>query len=205
VDGERVDLGGAGGRTALTLLSKPVTRRQFILGKFLGIVWAVGILFLVLGLVLLVTISRKVVFDARDAAYDEEITWQLCHREMVRTVPGLLLGWMETVVLTSVSVAISTRLPMLANLVISGSIYVLGNLAPLMISAGGTRLPVVTFMGQLIATILPVLDHYRIPGAVEGEAVVPVEYLLWAGGYSALYATLAMLLALALFEDRDLA
>ena len=28
------------GRTALTLLSKPISRRQFVLGKFLGIVWA---------------------------------------------------------------------------------------------------------------------------------------------------------------------
>ena len=37
------------GRTALTLLSKPVGRRQFILGKFVGILVPVAIMFLVLG------------------------------------------------------------------------------------------------------------------------------------------------------------
>ena len=37
------------GRTALTVLSKPIGRRQFIVGKFLGVLGPVVILFIVLG------------------------------------------------------------------------------------------------------------------------------------------------------------
>ena len=37
------------GRTALTVLSKPIGRPSFILGKFLGIFWTVAVLFVVLG------------------------------------------------------------------------------------------------------------------------------------------------------------
>ena len=37
------------GRTALTLLSKPIHRRSFILGKMFGIFWVVFFMFLVLG------------------------------------------------------------------------------------------------------------------------------------------------------------
>ena len=111
------------GKTALTILSKPITRRQFILGKYLGIVWPVAVLFIVLGLVFLVTISCKVVHDSRENLAADELTWQLCHWEMIRTVPGLLLEFMETLVLAAMSVAVSTRLPMLANLVICASIY----------------------------------------------------------------------------------
>ena len=37
------------GRTALTLLSKPVARWQFMVGKFLGVIGPVAILFIVLG------------------------------------------------------------------------------------------------------------------------------------------------------------
>ena len=33
------------GRTALTLLSKPISRRQFVIGKFLGIVWPIVLMF----------------------------------------------------------------------------------------------------------------------------------------------------------------
>ena len=59
------------GRTALTLLSKPVGRRQFILGKFLGILVPVAIMFLVLGAMFLASVSYKVVYDARETAQPE--------------------------------------------------------------------------------------------------------------------------------------
>jgi ABC-type transport system involved in multi-copper enzyme maturation permease subunit len=193
------------GKTALTVLSKPVTRRQFILGKYLGIVWPVAILFIVLGLVFLVTISCKVVYDSRENLAADELTWQLCHWEMVRTVPGLALKFMEVLVLAAISVALSTRLPMLPNLLICVSIYALGHLAPVLVQASADQFPIVSFVSQFLATILPVLDHYHIPGAIVGGNDVPGMYLLWAAAYSAIYAAVALLLALALFEDRDLA
>ena len=97
------------GRTALTLLSKPISRREFVLGKFLGIVWANLLMFIVLGAWMMVLVSYKVVYDARETA-NPEPAWQLCATEMLGTVPGLVLSFMETVVLTAISVAISTRL-----------------------------------------------------------------------------------------------
>ena len=181
------------GKTALTLLSKPVTRRQFILGKYLGIVWPVAVMFIVLGLVFLVTISCKVVHDSRENLAADELTWQLCHWEMVRTVPGLLLKFMETLVLAAISVALSTRLPMLANLVICASIYALGHLAPVLVQSTAGKFPIVAFMSQFLATILPVLDHYHVPGAIVGASEVPSAYLLWSAAYSAIYIAVALL------------
>jgi len=71
--------------------------------------------------------SYKVVYDARETA-NPEPAWQLCAGEMFGTVPGMALSFMETVVLTAISVAISTRLSILPNLVICGAIYALGHL-----------------------------------------------------------------------------
>ncbi len=192
------------GRTALTLLSKPIGRRQFILGKFLGIVWPTVLMFLLLGLVFLVTVSYKVVYDARETA-QQEPAWQACYQEMVQIVPGLALSLMEVVVLTSISVAISTRLPMLANLLVCASIYVLGHLVPLIVQSSAAQFEIVRFVGLLIATILPVLDHFNMEAAVAGGALVPLSYLGWALIYCLVYSTIMMLLALAMFEDRDLA
>ncbi len=192
------------GRTALTVLSKPISRRQFILGKFAGIVWPTLLIFIVLGAILLVTVSYKVVYDSRETA-NPEPTWQQCYGEMVSTVPGLTLAFLETVVLTSISVAISTRLPMLPNLVICGSVYVLGHLGPLIVQSSAGQLEYVAFIGRLIAVVLPVLDHFNIQAAVAGGVPVPTAYLGWALLYCALYSAAMMLLALILFEDRDLA
>jgi ABC-type transport system involved in multi-copper enzyme maturation permease subunit len=192
------------GKTAVTLLSKPISRRQFVIGKFLGIVWPLFLMFVVLGAILLITVSYKVVYDARETS-NPEPNWQQCYAAMIGTVPGLALAFMETVVLTAISVAISTRLPMLPNLIICGAIYVLGHLGPLIVQSSAGQLEFVAFIGRLIAVVLPVLDHFNIQAAVAGGVDVPMNYLAWALLYCVLYSTAAMLLALILFEDRDLA
>jgi len=192
------------GRTALTLLSKPISRRQFVIGKFLGIVWPVLLMFIILGAWMLIWTSYKVVYDARETS-NPDPTWQLCSAQMIGSVPGLVLAFMETVVLTAISVAISTRLPMLPNLIICGAIYVLGHLGPLIVQSSVGQNEFVAFFGQLIALVLPVLDHFNIQAAVAGGVPVPMDYLAWALLYCVLYSTVAMLLGLILFENRDLA
>ncbi len=192
------------GRTALTVLSKPVGRRQFIFGKFLGIAWPIVLMFVILGIVFLLTVSYKVVYDAREASKSTP-EWQLCFEEVIRIVPGLVLAFFEAIVMAAISVAISTRLPMMPNLIICGSIYVLGHLGPLIAKSSAGEIVFVKFIGRLISVMLPVLDHYEIEGAIAGAATVPSEYLWTALLYSALYCAAAMLLALIFFEDRDLA
>jgi ABC-type transport system involved in multi-copper enzyme maturation permease subunit len=192
------------GRTALMLLSKPVSRRQFILGKFLGIIWPSLLLFVVLGLFFLLTISYKVIYDARESAALQP-EWQLCYAEMVNVVPGLILAFMETVILASISVAISTRVPMMANLVICSTVYVLGHLVPVVVQSDAANFPIVRFVGRLLATIFPVLDYFNVQADLAGGNTAPLDYLAFALLYCVLYCTVAMLLALTLFEDRDLA
>jgi ABC-type transport system involved in multi-copper enzyme maturation permease subunit len=194
------------GRTALTVLSKPIGRPQFLLGKFLGVLLPVLLLFLFLGTLFLLTVSFKVVYDARESAQQEPI-WQNCFAEMIGTVPGLALAFMETIVMAAISVAIATRLPMLANLSISFTIYLVGHLLPLLVISKKVSDPygIIQFMGQFFAIVLPVLEHFNIYAAIAGGATVEGIYLAWALAYCALYSCIAMLFALLLFEERDLA
>lgn len=194
------------GRTALTLLSKPVGRRDFILGKFLGIGWTTALLAFALGITLLIGVAYKPIYDAREGA-NYEATWQLCFSEMIRTVPGLVLLLMEALVMTAISVAISTRLPTLPNFIICFSIYALGHLTPLLVQSQvvAAQFEPVIFIGRFLATILPVLEYFNIQASIAAGAEVPYIYLGWALVYCGLYCTVAMLLALVLFEDRDLA
>jgi hypothetical protein len=192
------------GRTALTVLSKPIGRRQFILGKFSGIIWVAAVMFLLLGLWFLITVAYKPLYDARETA-NTDPDWRTCFEEMAQTAPGLALGFFETVVLASISVAISTRLPMLANFIICISIYALGHLTPMLVKSSVGSFEGVVFVARLLATVLPVLEHFDIKPAISGGVEVPWIYLGTALIYCVLYSTIAMLLALTLFEDRDLA
>ena len=194
------------GRTALTVLSKPIARWQFILGKFFGILWPVAVLFIVLGAVFLSCVSYKVAYDARETS-QQEPTSDVCLEQIEQIAPGLALVFMEAAVLASISVAISTRLPMLANLVICGSIYFLGHLVPILANSAVGKIPQVGFIAGLLSAVLPVLENFSVSAiAFFGpKDSVPLTYLGLAGVYCLLYCGVAMLLALLLFEDRDLA
>jgi len=192
------------GRTALTLLCKPVGRRQFIIGKFLGILLPVIFMFLILGAIFLASVSYKVVYDARETGQAEPGLAQ-CRAEMLQVAPGLALSFMEAVVMTAIAVALSTRLPLLANLMICAAIYVLGHLVPVLADSAVGRFEIVRFIANLLAAVLPVLDNFNISAAISTGQYVPLDYLGWAGLYCVLYSFVALLLALLLFEDRDLA
>ncbi|MHB0958985.1 MAG: ABC transporter permease subunit [Pirellulaceae bacterium] len=192
------------GRTALTVLSKPVRRRSFVIGKFFGIGWTTALMFIILGSVLLFVTSYKMIYDARETA-NEVPTWQACYLEMTSVVPGLLLAYMETLTLASLSVAISTRLPMFANFMICFTVYVLGHLIPLISQATEGRFEIVKFVGRFSAAIFPNLETFDLQTAIAGGLTVPTEYLGMSLLYCILFSVVAMLLALILFEDRDMA
>jgi hypothetical protein len=75
----------------------------------------------------------------------------------------------------------------------------------MLVNSSVGKFEIVRFVGQFIATVLPVLDHFNIQAAVAAGAAVPTNYLWMALAYCVLYSGIALLLGLALFEDRDLA
>ncbi len=192
------------GRTALTLLSKPIARWQMVVGKFLGVMLPVVLLFLLLGSMFMCSVSFKVSYDARETARPDP-TVEECRWEMLQTMPGLFLAFLETMVLASVATAISTRLPLLPNLVICGTIYALGHLLPTVVQKTADRLEFVAFAAKLLAVILPGLDYFSIETPIATGQPVPPEYLGLSLLYSAIYIGMSLLVALLLFEERDLA
>jgi len=194
------------GRTALTVLSKPLNRRSFVVGKYAGIVWTLLLVYLIFSVVFMAAVAYKPIYDAKEASLSTP-EWQVCYLEMIRLAPGLALAFMEALVFTALSVAISTRLPLLANMAICLVIYALGHLTPLVVesSVEGAGFGIIRFFAQLIATVFPNLELFNIQAAISAGVDVPFVYLGWAFSYCAVYSLIAMLLALIMFEDRDLA
>ena len=110
--------------------------------------------------------------------------------------------------MTAVSVAISTRVPMLVNLVVCISIFFLGHLTPVLvaITGSGQTNELVAFMSQLFEFLLPSLEYFNAGPSISTGSVIPwAGYVLPALGYCMLYSGAALLFAFLLFEDRDLA
>jgi ABC-type transport system involved in multi-copper enzyme maturation permease subunit len=191
------------GKTAMTLLSKPINRRQFVLGKFVGIMVAVFWLILPLMISFLALVYYKVGYDSRESANpDPETAFKLTI--MLNTIPGLILSFFEICVLTSVSVAISTRVPMVVNMVTCFAIFVVGHVTSVIVEQGVLHLEVVQFTAKLLATALPNLELFKTEAASTGM-FVPPPYLGYAALYCGAFSIAAIFLAFILFEDRDLA
>ena len=191
------------GKTAMTLLSKPINRRQFVLGKFVGIIVAVFWLILPLMIAFLLLVYYKVGYDSRESANpDPDASFKLSI--MLNTIPGLILSFFEICVLTSVSVAISTRVPMVVNMVTCFAIFVVGHVTSVMVERGVLHLEVVQFTAKLLATALPNLELFKTEAASTGQFVPPL-YLGYAALYCGAFSIAAIFLAFILFEDRDLA
>ena len=223
------------GRTAVTLMSKPVSRRQFLLGKFGGILMAALFMTAILGWFLvwvvlfgtgyirlpaqqdppdpqwLVDLSKSL-FPASTAA-DLVRGMLLWVDDVVLTLPGLVIGFCQAMVFLAISLALATRLPVVVNWSICLAVYYLGHLTPIMTEV--TRSPkafggrLINFVAQLFDTLLPGLDLFDVGTAVIREAPLPpLEYNLYALNvslYAVVYTTIALLFGLILFEDRDLA
>ncbi|RLS39622.1 MAG: ABC transporter permease [Planctomycetota bacterium] len=192
------------GKTAMTLLSKPINRRQFVLGKYIGILQTILWYMLPVVTVFLVLIYFKVGYDAKEGSKDAPLHAERI-QEVYQVLPGIVLLMMEIAVMSAISVAISTRLPMVVNLTSCFAIFVVGHLTGLLVQAGVLKLEYVQFMARLIATALPSLDLFNISAAVATGDVVPPIYLGFSAIYCACYCGAAILMAFILFEDRDLA
>jgi ABC-type transport system involved in multi-copper enzyme maturation permease subunit len=191
------------GKTAMTLLSKPITRRQFIIGKFVGIQAAVLVLVIPVTCAFWGLIVYKVFYDARESSTDA--TMALAQMEAYKIIPPVVLGLLEIAVMSAISVAISTRAPMVVNMVTCLAIFVVGHLTPSLVRSNLGRLELVTFMARVISAILPAVENFNVEAAIVTGSVVKAEYMGWVAAYSVAYITAAILLAFILFEDRDLA
>lgn len=150
------------GRTAITVMSKPINRRQFLFGKFFGILMACGALTLILGWFLNWALMANPAYDKINEASDPlaeqaraaiapafkstvtgtvgkvfaEGAGEWIADTLAHTV-GLALGFGQVMILVAIVSALATRLPFVINIVIALLVYFLGNLAPVVVKVTG--------------------------------------------------------------------
>jgi len=198
-----------GDRTAMTLLSKPITRPQFVLGKFVGVLLTVLSAMVVMGLVVLLSVWLKALMELKPGGGADRAAamaklagdrW----RHVATVLPGLALAMMQVAVMSAVAVALAMRLPLAANAPMVLGLYLLGHLLPRL-----QEMTAVRSVGRVFLTavcwVLPNLKHYNVGNAIAFGHPVPWKtYVLPALGYTVLYGLAALLVAMAMFREREL-
>lgn len=173
-------------RTIYTILSKPVLRRQVVLGKYLGLAATVALNVLVMGAGLALLTALYGWWHANLAA-------------------AVYLIFLELLVLTAIATLFSTFTTPTLSAIFTLGLFVLGHLT------GGLRAlteraesTVVRLAGEGLYRVLPNLEAFNVKGRVaHGHPVSLLEVGL-ASGYGALYVGAILALAVLVFERREL-
>ena len=210
-------------RTMLTLMSKPVSRLEVLLGKYLGLLLSAGLAIALLGALLCLCTWWRIPGDymINNRSIDDR---ELTHLHILRSshlaglYPSLLLVWLQIGTLAAISVAISTRFSLVVNLPAVIMLYVAGNLTRFFGDAVATGSTVTKGLAGLVSTLLPFLEvfdlrRYAVYGQLgleNGDAVnvTPLTFI-WANVglsvlYAAFYITFALAIGLLVFRNREL-
>ncbi len=172
-------------KTVFIVLTKPVARWQFLIGKFLGLSATLGILLILMG-----------------SAFLGLVFWKAGS-----VLPGLvgaigMIG-LQLMLLVAVSLFFSTFSSPVLSMILTFCLYVIGhnteNLHILSQRAGdGTRM-----VADALYAILPNLSAFDVKNAVVyGGSIAPGQWL-WAIAYGGLYAAALLAVASGIFERRE--
>ena len=216
------------GRTAVTVMSKPVSRRHFLLGKFVGILLAAMLMtglvaWYFQGMMLFkmwfdneplpdpawLEAARTAVMPVVGAGASFILGAALWLQQGLAVLQGTVFGLCQAMVLLAISVALATRLPMVVNLVTCLLVFFLGHLTHVLVVVSSGRNTLVNFIARFFDNVLPGLEYFDYgPVVVRDVALDPRGFSIYLGSivaYAVLYSIIALLFDLILFEDRDLA
>ncbi len=174
-------------RTIYTILAKPVTRAEFLLGKFAGLLLTVWLQLLLMGLAF-VSVSLMVGAPL-DSGY----------------AAALFLVGIELMVIVAVATLFSAfSTPMLSAFFTLG-IYALGHLSRNLYFLGqGAEVESVRWAATLLYRVLPDLETFNVSVQAVHALPIPASEVGWAVLYGLAYTTALLPLAAFIFQRRDL-
>jgi Cu-processing system permease protein len=167
-------------KVVMTLLSKPLGRTQYLLGKFLGVVWLGTIILAVLAAGMLIILHL------------EHGAWRVDFLQVAVTT------WATMLMATAVGVVFASFLPEIPAALLTIVVYVAGTLTERMFAAGSG---VVRFL----AGLLPNFSLLDLKGDLGGGVSIGWALAVVAVGYAIVYSSALLSLATVLFHKRDLA
>ncbi len=245
-------------KTVLTVISKPVAKPAFVVGKFLGVAAAITLAYWILCVITLLTVRHQVMQTASHQfdqpvltfgflavllavsiaalgnyfyhwAFTSTLTWSLLvwlsvawvlvllidkewHFQPLtaefgeegsllggQLMIGLLLIYQSVLILTAVAIACSTRLGQIMTIVVSAGVFLLGVVNNALFGRYADESAFAAFMFRITPNL-----QFLWPGdaLLQGNDFT-AGYVLMVSVYSVLWAGVALALAVALFQTRE--
>ena len=173
-------------RTIYTILARPITRTQFILGKYGG-----------LGCVMVVNLAIMVIMFFLTIV----LTGNPVHGSLFQAIQLILV---ETLLVTAMAMFFSTFSSPTLSAIMTIGFYLIGHLTTDLKSiAESSKSPVSEVIMSGLYYVCPNLEWLNIKGQAARGVMMGGEYQLAATAYGLIYASLLLFGACRIFERRD--
>jgi len=173
-------------KTIYNILSKPIHRYQFLLGKYLGLVMVIFVEVVLMSIVLLSMLYL----------YEGHIDFFLLY--------AIGMIFLELMIVTAFALLFSSfSTPILSGL-FTLSFYIIGHLTADLLALGQQGYSqALKYITQIIYYILPDLNYFNLKGQVVYHLPIEKEHLYFVFFYGVLYIVLILLLSIVIFQKRD--
>ncbi len=181
--------------TIVTLLSKPIGKHAIIVGKFLGILAAVSVVFMMMGVTLVCSLCIQ-------ASLDEHIGFFAAFAQVgCSTGFRLVISFLPIAILCAVATAGSMFVGMISNLCCCMVVYVFGNLMSFFQGALRIKGDWSAWCLSPFFVLFPNLEEFSAVGEKFGSLSLYRVALLTI--YSVLYITFVIVLSCELFNKKE--
>ncbi|HVR85989.1 MAG TPA: ABC transporter permease subunit [Planctomycetota bacterium] len=207
-------------RTAVTLLSKPIQRSDFLLGKFAGLVLALvpgiivlsGVLFLTLWMMAgprLPVYDRDLVLGVQAGSSPFTTVWRVTWEQFVIkqggvVLEGAFLSFLQTSILAAAAVSFSAFFPNVVSVAATTLVFIFGNVSSYMLaSVENLKVGLWASVGRTASYLVPNLGYFNLQMYFSEGKIISVRYLGLSFAYTALYIIAVFLVSCSLFQKRE--
>jgi ABC-type transport system involved in multi-copper enzyme maturation permease subunit len=176
-----------GKRTIYNILSKPVARWQFLVGKFLGLLATLAVMMALMTAALLTLLYLL----------EGHVDWEL--------VPVVAVMLLELGILSAVAIFFSAIVvtPALAGL-FTAATFIAGRSTPMLGYLMAPDQPTtLRYVARGLRAVLPHLNQFYIADRIAYGLTLPPTYYVDATLYAAAYSVLLLLISIAIFRRRE--
>jgi ABC-type transport system involved in multi-copper enzyme maturation permease subunit len=179
-------------RTIHAIVSKPIERWEFVVGKYLGMALVLSVLVLVFGL------AMGGMLLLQGAGFT------------VAVVKALILSWLEVLVVAAIAIFFSSFSTPFLSGIFALAMWVIGRLTPDLEAATQLAAPWIRDTTKIALEIVPDIHLFAVSGrTLDGAFVsvhgdfVPWSYVELAGAHGLAWIVALLALAALLFHRRD--
>jgi hypothetical protein len=206
-------------RTIYSVLSKPVQRWEFFIGKFLGgaltVLVTVALMAIVLAVVVFIMSAHPPAGVEVQATVTEQVQkldmgdWmRRGFRELALIVRGTSVIYFELVVLTAIATTLSLFLTPTVNFAVTALLFIVGSFQDVLVA--WTRRPDIVIARWVAMAFYYMTPHFQdfniMANIVHPEVALkssPVLYAIQVSAYGVVYAMVLLLAGILVFDQKE--